>query len=171
MQDQAVPAQLRRALHRRMENLLQRAMRHYGVNLPAVKIGLDIRGTVAGCAYPAELKVRFNPVLLQGNPEGFLHEVVAHEIAHLVAFQVHGRRIRPHGPEWAAVMNLYGVEPRRCHGFDIDRIEVRRQRRHRYLCACNEHALSTTRHNRVRRGEQQYLCRRCGETLVELPKR
>ena len=33
------------------------------------------------------------------NPYRFLITLV-HEIAHLVAFEKHGRRIKPHGPEW-----------------------------------------------------------------------
>ena len=39
------------------------------------------------------------------NPYRFLLTLI-HEIAHLVAFETHGRNIKPHGPEWKATFKL-----------------------------------------------------------------
>lgn len=39
------------------------------------------------------------------NPYRFLLTLI-HEIAHLVAFEAHGRRIRPHGTEWKRTFTL-----------------------------------------------------------------
>ncbi|CCK08390.1 Protein sprT [Cronobacter sakazakii 696] len=35
-----------------------------------------------------------------------------------------------------------------------------------YRCRCQQHQLTVRRHNRVVRGETQYRCVRCGDTLV-----
>ena len=42
----------------------------------------------------------------------FAVEVLCHELAHVAAYELHGRRHRPHGPEWAALMQAAGFEPR-----------------------------------------------------------
>jgi predicted SprT family Zn-dependent metalloprotease len=39
-------------------------------------------------------------------------EIVTHEVAHLVVFQRHGRRCRPHGAEWKSLMRSLGLTPR-----------------------------------------------------------
>jgi predicted SprT family Zn-dependent metalloprotease len=38
--------------------------------------------------------------------------VLCHELAHLAARERHGDRIRPHGPEWKALMRAAGYEPK-----------------------------------------------------------
>jgi predicted SprT family Zn-dependent metalloprotease len=35
-------------------------------------------------------------------------EVIAHELAHLAAWAIHGEHIRDHGPEWRALMRKLG---------------------------------------------------------------
>ena len=164
---QGISTALREQLQARCAGLRKQAVEHYRVDLPHIVLRTDLHGTAAGRAYPASFTVRINPVLLTENPAAFLREVIAHEVAHLVAFRVFGDRIRPHGREWSDVMRFFGAEPRRCHEFDIARAAVRKQRRYPYRCGCREHALSTTRHNRVRRGEQSYRCRHCGQKLLE----
>jgi len=41
-----------------------------------------------------------------------LREILCHEVAHIVAFERHGRNIRPHGKEWAELMRTAGYEAR-----------------------------------------------------------
>jgi len=65
-------------------------------------------------------------------------------------------------------MTAFGLEPSRCHEFDLAQVSTRRQRRFRYRCDCREHELSATRHNRILRGEQRYSCRKCGRELEPL---
>lgn len=38
-------------------------------------------------------------------------EVICHEAAHFVVWQRYGRSVRPHGPEWVALVELAGFEP------------------------------------------------------------
>lgn len=152
----------------RSRELLRLAERHYARPMPKPEIGFDLRGQAAGQARlipGGRSRIRYNPVLLRENPDAFLAQTVAHEVAHLVAFERFGSRIRPHGPEWQAVMRLFGAEPRRCHDFDVERATRRRLTRHAYHCACRTHQLTSVRHNRARRG-QTYLCRTCRQPLA-----
>src|SRR5262245_7642576 len=41
-----------------------------------------------------------------------LLEIISHEAAHVVVWEHSGRAVRPHGPEWAALMRAAGLEPR-----------------------------------------------------------
>jgi SprT protein len=45
-------------------------------------------------------------------------------------------------------------------------VPVRRQRRFRYRCDCSTHQLSARRHNKIRHGRANYLCRSCGSEVV-----
>jgi SprT protein len=148
-------------------HLLRRAAEHYGIPAPRVEIRFDLRGRAAGqVRLPARGRpvIRYNPLLLAQNDTDFLGRTVPHEAAHVVAFRLHGRRIRPHGPEWKAVMGLFGADSARCHDYDLSAIPSRRFARHPYRCGCREHALTSIRHNRVLAG-QVYLCRACGQEL------
>lgn len=156
------------------EQYVRQASVHFGRCLPIPEIRFDLRGACAGQAVfrltrmrtPAtQCALRFNDALLHRYPEEFFGQVVAHEVAHAVAHWIYGRQIRPHGPEWRAIMQeVLGVPPQVRH-----RMEVQRQprRRHAYGCGCERrvHALSGIRHNRVQRREQIYLCRDCRQPL------
>jgi len=133
---------------------------------PRVAVRFDLRGTNAGQMrqYPGgRLVIRYNLAIAERQPEAFLAETVPHEVAHVVAAVCHGR-VRPHGPEWRAVMRWMGFRsPERCHRFETP-AATRSQRRWAYRCECREHRLSTTRHNRARKG-LAYVCRTCGTPL------
>ncbi|CCK02020.1 Protein sprT [Cronobacter sakazakii 701] len=51
----------------------------------------------------------------------------------------------------------------RTHQFELDSV---RANTFPYRCRCQQHQLTVRRHNRVVRGETQYRCVRCGDTLV-----
>lgn len=63
-----------------------------------------------GRCLPSRGIVRLNRRLLRVEP-ALVEEVICHEVAHVVAFERHGRRCRPHGPEWAALMRSAGFQP------------------------------------------------------------
>ena len=129
---------------------------------PCPVLSYTQRGKAAGTAHLHRWEIRLNPVLLVDNLELFLHEVIAHELAHLLVFARHGR-CAPHGKPWQLMMRqVFGLEPRVTHRLDISKLQgplfV-------YRCACQEHHLSVRRHNRVLRGQSRYLCRHCGSPL------
>jgi SprT protein len=137
------------------------------ISPPEAWIRFDLRGRSAGQARLATrgpALIRYNPALLRANPEDFLDSTVPHEVAHLVAFARHGARIRPHGAEWEAIMRHFGVEPKRCHAYDVTGLKTRSLRELDYHCTCRGHSLTTIRHHRVLAG-QTYICRQCGSPL------
>jgi len=136
----------------------------YLKSFPRPEVTLNLRGRSAGVAELQRNRLRFNPVLLKENQQAFLAQVVPHEVAHLIAWQLHGRKIRPHGREWQQIMQqVFGLLPQTTHTFDVTRAA---KQGYIYQCACEEkqHALTLRRHNKIQRG-QQYVCRRCGSRL------
>jgi len=64
-----------------------------------------------GLCRPAQGRIRLAAHLQEGNAE-LLEEVLCHELAHVAVYQLHGRRARPHGPEWRGLLSQAGFEPR-----------------------------------------------------------
>jgi predicted SprT family Zn-dependent metalloprotease len=69
----------------------------------------------AGQAKLRKDSIVLNARLLAAHPD-HLPQVVVHEVAHLLAHKFHGDR--GHGPAWKQLMELLGVEARRCHSLD-----------------------------------------------------
>lgn len=68
-----------------------------------------------GRCYPQRHLIRIASYLEFAEPAllpALLEEVLCHELAHLAAREHHGDRIRPHGPEWKALMRAAGYEPK-----------------------------------------------------------
>jgi SprT protein len=152
---------------REAEALIRRAEHHYGISIPNVEIRFDLVGTAAGMVlFPSGKSpvIRYNPILLQHNQQDFLAQTLPHEVAHLIARKLHGESIRPHGNEWKAVMQFFGADSLRCHNYATENVPVRKMRRFPYTCGCQQHQLTTIRHNRIQKG-QTYPCRQCGEPL------
>jgi predicted SprT family Zn-dependent metalloprotease len=40
--------------------------------------------------------------------KGILEEVLCHELAHVAVYRLHGRSVRPHGPEWKRLVRQVG---------------------------------------------------------------
>lgn len=122
-----------------------------------------VRGTKAGAAYPTQNEIRLNPQLLLENPEEFLQQVVPHELAHLLVYQLFGR-VKPHGIEWQNMMTgLFGLPAHTCHRFDTSSVQGKT---FPYQCGCQIHQLSIRRHQRVQRGSASYFCRKCKQKLI-----
>ena len=115
-----------------------------------------LRSTLGRC-HPATAEIRLNPRLI-GHPE-LLREVACHEAAHVAVFRLHGRRVRPHGPEWKRLMVLAGYAPRA--RMPVERLpeELRRAGLPRagYMHRCR--SCGATRG--ARRRMRHWYCRRC----------
>jgi SprT protein len=152
------------------EHWLTRAQELGSRKLAPVELRFDLRGrsAVQYRTHPHPI-IRYNAEMAAAQFQAFCQRTPPHEVAHHLVAQLHGsRRVKPHGPEWQWVMESFGLEPSRCHDYDLEQVQVRRQRRFRYRCGCREHELSATRHNRILRGQQHYLCRSCGEALEQV---
>jgi SprT protein len=144
-------------------------------------IEVDIRGRAAGqirYGYSSIAKpkfnntpqnlpiLRFNPYLLLKYKDTFIDQVVPHECAHLVAFNLFGTTIKPHGSEWKALMvNLYQCPPDVTHRYEIAR---KKRPLFDYACGCLDinHQLSVIRHNKIIKHKAVYLCKKCRTPLT-----
>ncbi|SEK45040.1 SprT protein [Atopomonas hussainii] len=151
-------------LQQQVETCYRLAEQHFARPFARPVVSLALRGQKAGVAHLQENKLRFNAALYRANREHFLAQTVPHEVAHLIAHQLFGSRIRPHGPEWQAIMrNVFQRPAERCHSYSV----AQRPRTHYlYRCACSEPLPFTAqRHARVAKGSR-YLCRRCRQPLA-----
>jgi len=140
-----------------------------GRRLSPVALCFDLRGGTAGMfrAQEGRVEIRYNPWIFARYWQENLSGTVPHEVAHFIVHETRGRRRpRPHGPEWRAWMDFFGADPAVTFDLDLAGIPRRTQRTHAYRCGCREHRLSTTRHNRSRRGAARYCCRFCAGVLV-----
>lgn len=162
-----VPINLQQKVMRTLRAKLMLAQQKLEQHIPDPIINYKQRGTTAGSAYLKEWEIRLNAVLLLENGENFIDEVIPHELAHLLVYRVYGRQgIAPHGSEWKWMMeHVLEVPASRTHCFEVTSVK---SRTFHYHCACPiTHELTVRRHNKVVRGESQYLCRKCGEILKQ----
>ncbi len=146
----------------KVEQCIQHANQRLNKRLRIPTVSFRQRGKIAGSARLQAWEVRFNPILLEENPQAFLDEVVPHEIAHLVTFKLFGK-VRPHGREWQIMMTeVFGIPARTTHSFDVSSVQGDT---YRYRCNCSEHQLTVRRHNKVQRKQATYHCRRCQQPL------
>jgi len=85
-----------------------------------------------GRCYPDQRLIRI-AAYLESAPDGLLQEVLCHEMAHLATRELHGRKARPHGPEWKALMQKAGFEPRTHLPAPNGAPRLRRRRRSPYV--------------------------------------
>lgn len=126
------------------------------------------KGSVAGTAHLTQNTVKLNALLLLAHKHSFIKEVIPHELAHLLVYDLYGK-VRPHGKEWQFMMqNIFNLAAKRTHNFELN---------HRtlpcfsYQCGCKIHHLSAIRHNRVQRREAEYRCLCCKKQLRPKPDR
>jgi len=120
------------------------------------------RGRAAGTAHLQRNLIKINPVLFMNNREAFFDQVIPHEVAHLITFQLYGK-VRPHGKQWQYVMeNVFKRPALTTHQLDTTEVAGKQ---FSYRCSCTFHQLTIRRHNKVLKG-QRYLCKKCHSELV-----
>lgn len=172
-----VPEHLKEQAKVKIHELMHCAAKEFGADMPMPTCSFDLRGRVAGKALlgrmPVKSKdkvigkteplfhVQFNAVLFMENVQLFLDDTIPHEVAHLVADALYGRRIAPHGHEWQSVMHLFGSDPCALHNMDVTNARVHRLFEH--ACGCKTYNLTSRRFKQALTGRLR--CSLCKQPL------
>ncbi len=135
--------------------------------LPKIPVLFDLKGQSAGMfrVKKGVQEIRFNPWIFALDYDQNSYDTVPHEVAHYVVNVLFGRRnIKPHGREWQNVMIAFGREPKTTCNYDLERVPLRCLKHYAYRCHCQDHKVSSIRHNRILKG-QTYCCKKCRSRL------
>ena len=69
------------------------------------------RSSLGQCR-PMEGRIRLAAHLAENGNEDLFEELLCHELAHVAVYRLHGRAVRPHGPEWKELVAAAGFKPR-----------------------------------------------------------
>ena len=157
-------ASQKKALEQQVESCYQQAECFFDRAFPRPSVLFTQRGKIAGTAHLQKNLLKFHSILYQENQLAFLTDVVPHEVAHLLVYQLHGLT-PPHGREWQTMMsNVMLRPPERTHRFDVSSVQGKT---FTYQCQCQQHQLTVRRHNKALKGIL-YLCRSCKSHLKPL---
>jgi SprT protein len=121
--------------------------------------------TTLGRVRPAAGIVTLN-ARLAAAPRAAVLEVLCHEVAHVAAYLLHGKRAKPHGPEWRALVAAAGYEPTtrmKCPWLSQPPKPKWNGRRHQYRCPrCRANYF-------VRRRNSRWQCANCHRAGVAVP--
>ena len=153
------------AVRVKIDMLYAQAVKKYNIQTPFDKIGIqfNVKGRVAGWAFPSRGSVRFNSYMLTNNFSEFMSDTVPHELAHVVARQI-DITCKPHGYTWQSVMRFFGSEPSRCHSYAC---EPRTSRRNRVqlTCTCgHQYIITSNMYAKIVKFGAR--CRRCNAKLT-----
>jgi len=104
-------------------------------------------------------RVRLNPLLASAN-EQLLDEVLCHELAHIAVYENYGAHVKPHGPEWTALVRQAGFEPRLRISIAVEKPPTT-TRRFEHLCPICQ----TVRY--AKRSMSQWRCKSCIDAGLE----
>jgi SprT protein len=158
-----LPSSSQQLVIQKVEQCINHASSYFKQSFRLPKISFNQRGKIAGCARLQSNELRFNPVLLSDNMDDFLEEVIPHEVCHLLAYKLFGK-VRPHGKEWQSLMiELFDLKGQTYHQMDVTKVKGKS---FNYQCECGPIELGIRRHNKVVKGKQIYICRKCRSPLI-----
>lgn len=148
---------------RRLQPFLTDRQEHY-VAAADVRLNPRMR-TALGRAFLSENRIELNRRLLEKHPEE-LAPTLAHELAHLVAPLIYGRRGLSHGEGWQKIVRCLGFAPSRTHDLDVSEMKSRHAVKAWAVCACEgrRHAIYAQKLRKIRR-RYRYLCLRCKQEI------
>lgn len=117
--------------------------------------------TSLGRCRPATGRITLNPILERAGNEALMEEILCHEAAHLAVYLLYGRKPKPHGREWKALMSKAGYAPRaRVREEDVKgpRLGPRRSG-HVYVHVCRDCSAVY----RALKTDRRWRCARCTE--------
>jgi SprT protein len=147
-----------------IEKSCQLANAYFSTNFTMPSVIINQRGKIAGSAYLHKNVIKLNKTLFKQNFDDFLHQVIPHEMAHIICYQKFGK-VKPHGIEWQSIMrSIFNLDAHVTHKFDVADVGMQD---FAYRCDCDSLImLSIIRHNKVTRGKQRYRCQKCKSLLT-----
>ena len=132
-------------------------------NAKQIKVTYNVRGRVGGKASIQKRAVLVNEQLAYENFDDYLINTIGHEVAHIVAYQLCGLRIKPHGYEWKGVMRILGLDPVRCHNYNTARSKRGGLGSYIYKCKCSKRTYRyyEKQHNEMQFREHLPTCWHC----------
>lgn len=152
-------------LLRRVEVLYAKANGYFGRDFPLPDVKVNGKGTDGGKAYLDLNQLKFNKVLFDENYDLYMSNYIPHEVAHLIAHQMYGSDIKPHGDEWKSVMrDVFGVEPTTTHQMDTRRAA---NLPYIYTCECPDRIIPISKrvHTLMQEGDIR-TCKKCRAQLL-----
>tara|TARA_Y100000310_G_scaffold319217_1_gene374229 strand:- start:3636 stop:4130 length:495 start_codon:yes stop_codon:yes gene_type:complete len=154
-------------VNEKVKETLARAEEKLGVTLPVPTILYNLKGHTAGQAFFGVNKIRLNRHLLEKYREDFINRTVVHELGHLIAYRLHGRNGRGHGPVWKRVMRAIGGPTTRCHQYETKAARVHKK----FVLCCGDcretYVVGSKIINKVRKGSE-YTHRNCSNGTGKL---
>lgn len=99
-------------------------------------------------------------------------DTVIHEICHIVVSHEannSGKEPKHHGPEWKSKMRACGLEPKRCHEFDISKVPGSRRKMKAYCMCGSPHMFTKRTYNKILAGAI-YRCKKCKASCTIEPR-
>lgn len=164
-----IDTQARQSIIAATEKYICLASDFFKRSFEVIPVSFGLKGRAAGMyrVRKGRREIRYNPHLFAKYFADNLARTVPHEVAHYIAHELYGLgKVRPHGKEWQAIMQRFGVDACRTCDYDLEGIPVRKYQRHVYQCRCTTHELGSRRHKQAQRGRTQYFCKSCKGKLV-----
>lgn len=157
-------AKLNHLTQLKLKELIDTANSHYHKNFSIPGFDFSLKGTTAGVAVVGRWLIQLNKTLFEENEKEFLDQVIGHELAHLLAGALFGRKIAPHGKEWKSVMQTLGLRVETKHSLNVEN-SMRSSKIFKYVCACQEHLISLRKQNSMSRTNGKLQCKSCNTVL------
>lgn len=132
-----------------------------GFKLPSVSF-YD-RGRAAGWARLTDHSLRFNAILAAENPSTF-EDTVIHEVGHLYAYAMYGRRAWNHGPLFKSACWDLGGTGNRTHSYDVSSVSTNRKTA-KVACSCKVHQVTPRKAANIAANPGHYKCKMCKSTV------
>ena len=110
--------------------------------------------------------LRFNYKLYAAAPDLFINEVIPHEIAHIVNYNICKRSVA-HDFRWKYICLKLGGSGKTYLIRELHEILASISPGRKYKCACTIHNLSTGIHNKIKKGAS-YSCKDCRKKLERI---
>jgi SprT protein len=150
-----------------LNELKRKAFIKYNLKLKTdVKINLKGSRLIGQCIKEGRKSylIRLHIKLLREFGQKYIKDVLTHEFAHAVQMELFAKS-KPHGREWKSVMESLSGAPYKKSNINYSLKNDRIFKTYRYKCDCQEHLITSIRHNKIIRGSSVYKCKKCGQIL------